>query len=221
MSSSGAKVGIVAAGVGALDVGSVLFADSSGQISEDNASFSFNDTTNVLSVVGATFSSDVVIGTALDTGVRLQVSGAASEITALFKANATTPGNIIEARKSDDSIAFRVRGDVAQAFVGANDDIQLDSVNGRVTIAKDTASFRMGSSADIILSRLGASQWGAAARFYPGTPALATQTAAALYGGTGAPNNADGNNGDLYVRSDGGALSTLYQRRAGAWVGIL
>jgi hypothetical protein len=39
--------------------------------------------------------------------------------------------------------------------------------------------------------------------------------------GSGAPNNANGNNGDVYVRQDGGALSTIYQRRAGAWVGIL
>lgn len=39
--------------------------------------------------------------------------------------------------------------------------------------------------------------------------------------GNGAPVNANGSNGDIYMRSDGGALTTIYQRRAGAWVGII
>jgi hypothetical protein len=56
---------------------------------------------------------------------------------------------------------------------------------------------------------------------YLATPALAAQTAASLYAGTGAPNNSNGNNGDIYFRSDGGALTTIYQKRAGAWAGIV
>jgi hypothetical protein len=59
------------------------------------------------------------------------------------------------------------------------------------------------------------------AKVYPPTPAMVLQTATAMYGGTGAPNNANGANGDIYFRSDGGALTTVYQRRAGAWVGIV
>ena len=47
------------------------------------------------------------------------------------------------------------------------------------------------------------------------------QTASAIYAGTGAPNNANGNNGDFYFRGDGGVLTTIYQRRAGAWVGVV
>ena len=47
------------------------------------------------------------------------------------------------------------------------------------------------------------------------------QTNCAIYGGSGAPNNANGNNGDIYFRSDGGALTTIYQRRAGTWTGIV
>lgn len=58
-------------------------------------------------------------------------------------------------------------------------------------------------------------------RIMPGTPAGADQSASGIYAGTGAPNNADGNNGDFYFRSDGGAGTTIYQRRAGAWVGIV
>lgn len=39
--------------------------------------------------------------------------------------------------------------------------------------------------------------------------------------GTGAPVNANGTDGDFYLRSDGGAGTTIYQRRAGAWVGLV
>jgi hypothetical protein len=38
------------------------------------------------------------------------------------------------------------------------------------------------------------------------------------FAGTGVPNNAMGNNGDVYYRQDGGAGSCIYQRRAGVWV---
>ncbi len=61
----------------------------------------------------------------------------------------------------------------------------------------------------------------AKSKIYPGTDAGALQTAAGIYAGTGAPNNANGANGDVYIRSDGGALTTMYQRRAGAWVGVV
>lgn len=55
----------------------------------------------------------------------------------------------------------------------------------------------------------------------PGGPNGVQQTATGLTAGTGAPFNADGQNGDFYFRSDGGALTTIYQKRAGAWVGIV
>lgn len=73
---------------------------------------------------------------------------------------------------------------------------------------------------------LGFSTGGASARltisttgqFYPATEAGAAQTASGIFAGTGVPNNANGNNGDFYFRSDGGAGTCIYQRRAGAWV---
>ena len=55
----------------------------------------------------------------------------------------------------------------------------------------------------------------------PATPALAEQTNMAIYAGTGVPNNANGANGDVYFNAAGAALTTMYQRRAGAWVGIV
>jgi hypothetical protein len=42
-----------------------------------------------------------------------------------------------------------------------------------------------------------------------------------VYGDSGAPATANGINGDVYVRKDGGSMTTVYQKRAGAWVAIL
>lgn len=47
-----------------------------------------------------------------------------------------------------------------------------------------------------------------------------SQSTAGIWGGAGAP-VASGNNGDFYFRSDGGLLTSIYQKRAGAWVGIV
>jgi hypothetical protein len=47
------------------------------------------------------------------------------------------------------------------------------------------------------------------------------QTACALYAGSGAPNNANGANGDYYFRSDGGVGTYIYFKTGGAWGGIL
>jgi hypothetical protein len=54
------------------------------------------------------------------------------------------------------------------------------------------------------------------------TPA-GTQQSGALYQGSGAPSNANGNNGDFYFRTDtpGTANQRIYIKSAGAWVGIL
>ena len=46
-------------------------------------------------------------------------------------------------------------------------------------------------------------------------------SALGIYISTGVPDNAVGSNGDFYLRRDGGVLTTIYQRRAGAWVGIV
>lgn len=49
------------------------------------------------------------------------------------------------------------------------------------------------------------------------------QSAFGIYQGTGVPNNANGNNGDIYLRGDTPATANqrIYIRSAGAWVGIL
>lgn len=55
----------------------------------------------------------------------------------------------------------------------------------------------------------------------PNTPAGATQAVVTLFAGAGAPSNGDGSNGDFYFRSNGGSMTTIYQKQTGAWVGIV
>ena len=61
---------------------------------------------------------------------------------------------------------------------------------------------------------------GATDKIFPGTDAAAAQTVAGIYAGTGVPNNANGNNGDFYFRSDGTVAGNTvqYHKEAGAWV---
>lgn len=59
--------------------------------------------------------------------------------------------------------------------------------------------------------------------FYPSTPAQAAQTAAEVYAGSGAPNNANGSNGAFYFRSDGtqAGNTVIYHKEAGSWVALI
>jgi len=56
---------------------------------------------------------------------------------------------------------------------------------------------------------------------YLATPAGAAQSASSLWAGTGAPNNANGSNGDYYFRSDGGVTTHIYYKSGGSWAGII
>lgn len=58
-------------------------------------------------------------------------------------------------------------------------------------------------------------------KLYPGTDAAAQQTAAGIYAGSGVPSDANGADGDFYFNGAGGAMTTIFQRRSGAWVGIV
>jgi len=64
-------------------------------------------------------------------------------------------------------------------------------------------------------------QLNAYGKIYPGADEGSIQTSAGLLAGPGAPDNANGSDGDIFIRSDGGALTTIYQRRSGSWVGIV
>jgi hypothetical protein len=55
----------------------------------------------------------------------------------------------------------------------------------------------------------------------PNTPAGSSQSAVKITAGTGVPNNAEGSDGWIYIRSDGGAGTTIYHKRVGSWVGVV
>jgi hypothetical protein len=57
-------------------------------------------------------------------------------------------------------------------------------------------------------------------KIYPGTDAATTQANTGLYAGNGVPNNANGANGDFYMRGDGTVAgnTVMYHKEGGAWV---
>ena len=95
----------------------------------------------------------------------------------------------------------------------SNGDLFLNAINGR------SFTFNFSNSSKATLSSAGV--FTAYSKIYPGTDGAANQAACGLYANTGAPNNANGADGDIFFRADGGASTTIYQRRAGAWVGIV
>lgn len=56
--------------------------------------------------------------------------------------------------------------------------------------------------------------WGTLSNF-AGTPTIS------IWAVIGVPPNSQGTNGDLAVRKDGGAMTTIYQKRTGTWTAIL
>ncbi len=48
-------------------------------------------------------------------------------------------------------------------------------------------------------------------------PSGAAQTVVNLYAGNGVPANANGQNGDFYLRGDGSAGTFIYHRAGGTW----
>lgn len=90
---------------------------------------------------------------------------------------------------------------------------------GLAWLGADQVSFVNGGGGEMMRWNSGSVQ--SVKKFYPATDAAALQTSSALYANTGAPNNSNGADGDFYFRADGGALTSIYQRRAGAWVGLI
>lgn len=121
---------------------------------------------------------------------------------------------------SDFNFALLIHGTLGQMLAfDTNDYIAYDRDEDimRFSVGPDKES-TLTAGAFILSSGTGIV---AGEKVYPGTPAGAQQQATGIYAGTGAPSNSDGSNGDFYLRSDGAALTTIYQKRAGAWVGIV
>lgn len=145
---------------------------------------------------------DIITATADDTPARLAV-GADGEV--LTADSSTATGLDWVAPLTDHG-----------GLTGLTDD---DHTQYQKESEKDAASGYVGLDASENATIDGIINGGDKIR--PGTDAGATQTASGIYAGTGAPNNANGADGDFYLRADGGALATIYQRRIGIWVGIL
>ena len=84
----------------------------------------------------------------------------------------------------------------------------------------DTAGSNITDIASRAHNNLQTIQGGTSGEYYH-LPAIAHTAASTFRGGTGAPSNGDGSNGDFYFRNDGGAGTTIYHKRAGAWVGVV
>lgn len=56
---------------------------------------------------------------------------------------------------------------------------------------------------------------------FPLTPSGDPQLNLKITAGTGVPNNLQGSDGWIFLRSDGGAGTTIYHKRLGVWVGIV
>jgi hypothetical protein len=98
-----------------------------------------------------------------------------------------------------------------------------NSVLGNTVTAMATGSFTNAGTSTVVQSNNFGNQKSqiGAAGFYLPSPANAIQDNTGMYGFVGAPSNSNGSNGDFYFRSDGGAGTTIYQKRAGSWVGIV
>lgn len=117
-------------------------------------------------------------------------------------------------------------------YATANTTVASTQVTGdttsRFSLAADgTISLGNGSGGvDFSVKRNGASTYliGSALTQIGGRLQLdAFVTGLQIFAGTGAPANANGNNGDFYLRQDtpGVALQRIYQKSAGAWVGVV
>jgi hypothetical protein len=156
------------------------------------------------------------------------VGGFVSTTTIGFSSNAGVSGDLLLARDAANTLAQRngvntQTSRLYKLFTDASNYTrsawQFDA-NG-VQIAGESAGAGGDANISITLTPKGTGSIRTTGKIYPATDALAAQTAAGIFAGTGAPSDANGDNGDFYLRSDGGLLTTIYQKRAGAWVGIV
>jgi hypothetical protein len=123
--------------------------------------------------------------------------------------------------KSGDAVMTSLRMANAAALYGldnAGNLRSLASVDGSNLVQIGDANNRLYfNGADINFNG------GVRTSFYPATPAAASQTACSIYAGSGAPNNANGSNGDIYFRGDGtqAASTVIYHKEGGSWVALI
>lgn len=118
-----------------------------------------------------------------------------------------------------------------QGFQGSTLDIDGNAnIGGDVNVSNNavvgktfkTTQIQIGNPG-VIVPRVGLASQGqiqSADKLFAGTDAALPQSSVGLYMGSGLPNNANGNNGDFYLRASGGASTNIYQKIAGVWTEI-
>lgn len=149
-----------------------------------------------------------LIGTTLASNVVASSLTSVGTLTSLVMGGNITSSGYVQA-----TIFYANDGTAAAPSLTQNSDPDNGIYFGSNTVGIAAAGVAAATITSLIASFKGAVR--------PGTDAAAIQTACGLYAGSGAPSDVNGQNGDIYFRSDGGALTTTYQRRAGVWVGLL
>lgn len=155
---------------------------------------------------------DTLTGSLLFNDVaNIGATGTGNRVANVYVATALFVGNTAGNNSSLNASTFNVSGQAGFFGTSTSHDVYL-MTNG-------SARWQVTPTGNLT-AQTGGYTFSAGSKIYPGTPAAALQSACGIYAGTGAPNNAQGANGDIYFRSDGGALTTVYHKRAGVWVGI-
>jgi hypothetical protein len=152
---------------------------------------------NTHGVASDNLSINISTGAWSQSGIKVRDAGSANALSILSSDDAT--GYAGTAYYSKDGSALK-----AQYY--------YDSANAAIIEYFQAERRRLTSSGNFFLTGM-----------YPPKDDGSRQTACRLFAGSGAPNNANGANGDFYLRSDtpGTANQRLYVRSAGVWVGIV
>jgi len=163
------------------------------------------------------FAGNVRIGSVVAPTVALDVTGAALISTTLGVTGVASLLSTLElGHATDTTLARTAAGRVAIEGVGIvkgpatstdNAIARWDSTTGELT--QNSGNTIDDSNITTLVNKL-----------YPSTDAAAAQAVSGIYAGNGAPNNANGANGDFYFRGDGTVAgnTVAYHREAGAWV---
>jgi hypothetical protein len=137
--------------------------------------------------------------------------------TAASRPKPTAVGEII--RYATDGKCYVCTNTATPTWTTIAPSLLSPSQNGLVTTDDTTGSRLVYGSNQI---NVDGSHTSVVGPFSPSTPALAAQNGS-LFQGSGAPSNTNGNNGDVYFRTDtpGTANQRIYIKSAGAWVGIV
>lgn len=166
-------------------------------------------------IVGNSVGGNIVLGSGLVQAMLLESSfrGAA------FTNNATGKVTLFANNNYDGTYVGNLIADPGNGFPVLS--LQGATYQSRLRLNNSTGLFDITNNGIIAAQIDSNANFKIYTKLFPPTDGAVSQTSCGIYANTGAPNNTNGNNGDIYFRSDGGAGTTMYQKRAGSWVGIV